>query len=137
MISFFTPFLQPQIVKMFSYCIHRIASGGYYGFCFVKPPLHCVERFHRYRSKEKNIIARLHKFAGSSHNHKILPGNIFCLILKNKMAATCVFSTFSKEFCWPSQICRVCSSLQNIDIGIFLASFSKTRWPPLVFLCQS
>ena len=47
-------------------------------------------------------MARLLKFAGYIHNHKILPRNIFCLILKNKMAAKGVFSTFSKEFCWPS-----------------------------------
>ena len=33
----------------------------------------------------------------------MLPGNIFGLILKNKMAATGVFSTFSKDFCWPSR----------------------------------
>ena len=37
------------------------------------------------------------------HNHKILPGNNFGLILKNKMAAMGVFFTFSKEFCWPSR----------------------------------
>ena len=30
-----------------------------------------------------------------------MPGNIFGLILKNKMTATGVF-TFSKDFCWPS-----------------------------------
>ena len=49
-----------------------------------------------YRSNEKNIIAILLKFAGYIHNHKILPGNIFGLILKkNKMAA--------KDFCWPSK----------------------------------
>ena len=89
---------------IFSYiCIHQIASGGYYGFCFVTPP-QCVERFHHYRSNEKNIIASLLKFAGYIHNHKILPGNIFGLILKNKMAARGVFfSTFSKDFCWPSR----------------------------------
>ena len=34
---------------------------------------------------------------------KILPGNILGLILKNKMATRGVFSTFSKEFCWPSR----------------------------------
>ena len=75
-------------------CIHRIASGGYYGFDFVTPtppPPQCVERFHRYRSNEKNFIASLLKFAGYIHSHKILPGNIFGLILKNKMAATSVF----------------------------------------------
>ena len=32
-----------------------------------------------------------------------MPGNIFGLILKNKMAATGVFSTFSKDFWWPSR----------------------------------
>ena len=36
-------------------------------------------------------------------HHNILPGNIFGLILKNKMAGTGIFSAFSKEFCWPSR----------------------------------
>ena len=31
-----------------------------------------------------------------------MPGNIFGCILKNKMATTGVFSTFSKDFWWPS-----------------------------------
>ena len=78
-----------------SFGIHRIASGGYYGFRFVTPP-QCVERFHRYRSNEKNIIASLLKFAGYIHNHKISPGNIFDLILKNKMAATGVYFDFQQ-----------------------------------------
>ena len=79
-------------------CIHRIASGGYYGFDFVTPtpPPQCVERFHRYRSNEKNIIASLLKFAGYIHSHKTLPGNIFGLILKNKMAATGLFFDFKQ-----------------------------------------
>ena len=47
-------------------------------------PPQCVERFHRYCSNEKNIIASLLKFAGYIHNHKILPGNIFGLILKKQ-----------------------------------------------------
>ena len=34
----------------------------------------------------------------------MLPGNIFGIIMKNKMAATGVFSTFSEEFCWPSTV---------------------------------
>ena len=86
------------------HCSHQIALGGYYGFRFVTPsPPQCVERFHRYRSYEKNIIARHLSFAGYIHNHKILPGNIFVLILKNKMAVTSISSTFSKEFCWPSR----------------------------------
>ena len=32
----------------------------------------------------------------------MLPGNIFGLILKNKMAARDVYSTLNKDFCWPS-----------------------------------
>ena len=86
------------------HCIHQIASGGYYGFRFITPPpQQCVERFHRYRSNEKNIIASLLKFAGYIHNHNILPGNIFSLILKNKMAARDLYSTLIKDFCWPSR----------------------------------
>ena len=41
-------------------------------------------------------VGRLLKFSGYIHNHKILPGNIFSLILRR-------FLTFSKEFCWPSR----------------------------------
>ena len=94
-LSVFASIQKPmKLIKERSNCIHRIASGGYYGFDFVTPtppPPQCVERFHRYRSNEKNIIASLLKFAGYIHSHKILPGNIFGLILKNKMAATGVF----------------------------------------------
>ena len=32
----------------------------------------------------------------------MLPGNIFGLILKNKMTARDVYSTLNKDFCWPS-----------------------------------
>ena len=60
------------------------------------PPPQCVERFHRYRSNEKNIVASLLKFEGYIHNHKILPENIFGLILKNKMAATGIFFRLSQ-----------------------------------------
>ena len=56
-----------------------------------------------YHSNKKNIIAILFKFTGYIHNHKILPGNIFGLILKNKMAARDIYSTKSKDFCWPSR----------------------------------
>ena len=52
---------------------------------------------------KKNIKARFLIFAGYIHNHKILPGNIFGFILKNKIAAKKIFSTFSMEFCWPSR----------------------------------
>ena len=74
------------------------------GFTSTKPPpLQFVERFHRYRSNLKNITASLLKFAGYIHNHKILPGNSFGLILKNKLAARDVYSTLNKDFCLPSR----------------------------------
>ena len=31
----------------------------------------------------------------------MLPGNIFGLILKNKMAARDIYSALNKDFCWP------------------------------------
>ena len=99
-------------------CIHRIASGGYYGFCFVTPPPppQCVERFHSYQYNEKNIKASLLKFTGYIHNHKMMPGNIFGLILKNKMATTCVFSTSARIFAGPLVIiCLQSSSLFAIS----------------------
>ena len=69
----------------------------------MPPPPQCIERFHCYRSNEENIIASLLKFAGYIHNHKILPDNIFGLILKNEMATTGVFLTLNKDFWWPSR----------------------------------
>ena len=48
-------------------------------------------------------MGRLLKFAGYIHNHKILPGIIFGLILKKKDSRHRHFSTFSKEFCLPSR----------------------------------
>ena len=47
--------------------------------------------YHLHGSGYKGIIGRLLKFAGYIHNHKILPGYILGLILKNNMAATGVF----------------------------------------------
>ena len=78
--------------------------------------IHRIERFHRYCSIEKNIIASLLKFAGYINNLEMLPGNIFGLILKNKMAAMGVFSTFSKDFWWPYRAKGI--------IGIFLITIS-------------
>ena len=51
----------------------------------------------------KKIIASLLKIAGYIHNHKILPGNIFGLILKSQIVSMGVFLTFSKDFCWASR----------------------------------
>ena len=129
-----------------SQCIHRIASGGYYGFRFVTPP-QCVERFHCYRSNEKNIIASLLKFAGYINTHKMLPGNIFGLILKNKMAATGVSLSVIKsayislilvlEF-WDAKPTYRKSWAGNLLVCLDLTlgpSFKvKRRWPNLKVL---
>ena len=47
--------------------------------------------FSCYSSTGKGIIGRLLKFAGYIHIYKILPGNVFGLIVKNKMAVIGVF----------------------------------------------
>ena len=59
--------------------------NGFHFVTLTPPPTpltQCVERFHHNHSNEKNIIARLLKYAGYIHNHKILPGDIFGLMLK-------------------------------------------------------
>ena len=43
------------------------------------------------------VKGSLLRFAGYIHNHKILPGNIFGLILKNKVAATGIFLSVIKS----------------------------------------
>ena len=62
-----------------------------YGLRMSTPPPQCAQRFSRYPSRGQDILGRLLKFSGDIHNHKILPGNIFGLILKNKMAAMGIF----------------------------------------------
>ena len=47
---------------------------------------------------KKNIIASFLKFAVYINNHKMLSGNIFGLILRNKMAATGVFSVMKSAY---------------------------------------
>ena len=64
---------------------------------------HRVQRDFTITTLTKNIIASLLKFAGYIYNHKILPGNIFGLILKNKMATRDVYSSLNKNFCWASR----------------------------------
>ena len=49
----------------------------------------------------KGIIGRDLKFAGYIHHHKILPGNIFGLILKNMMAAMGIFLLSARSFVVP------------------------------------
>ena len=69
----------------------------------IKCPLSvraCVRssRFYKSLSISKTIIARASKFAGYIHHWKNLPGNLFFLILKNKMAATGVNKMASVDF---------------------------------------
>ena len=68
------------------------------------------------------------------------------LILKNKMAATGVFSTFSKDFWWPSRAKGIIGRdlkfagyvpHYKILTGNIFDLILKTRWPPRAFLCQS
>ena len=54
-------------------------------------------------SRTKGIKGRDLKFAGCVPHYKILTGNIFGLILKNKMATMGNFLTFSKDIWWPSR----------------------------------
>ena len=106
----------------------------------------CVERFHRYRSNKKNIIASLLKFAGYINNHKILPGNIFGFILKNKLVAMDVYSTFSKDFWWPSRAKDIIGRdlkftgyvpHYKILTGNIFGLILKNKMAATVFLCQS
>ena len=60
----------------------------------------CVEIFSLH-SRGQGITGRLLKFAGYIYNRKILPENIFGLILKNKMAATGVFRLLARSFVGP------------------------------------
>ena len=139
-------FLSAEAGYFWVYCIHRIASGGYYGFDFVTlPPPQCVERFHRYRSNEKNIIARLLKFAGYIHSHKILPGNIFGLILQKQDGRHRRFSTLNEDFWWPSRAKGIIGRdvkfagyvpHYKILTGNIVGLIWKTRWPPQAFLCS-
>ena len=75
-------------------CIHWIASCGYYGLCIT-------QRFSRYPSRGQGIIGRLLKFSIYIHNYKILPGNIFGLISKSKMAAMGIFRLSARSFVGP------------------------------------
>ena len=52
-------------------------------------PWQCVDIF-QLPSRGYCIIGRVVKFAGYVHQHKSLSGNIFGLILKNKMAAKAI-----------------------------------------------
>ena len=55
----------------------------------------------------------------------MLPGNIFGLILKNKMAARDVYSTLNKDFCWPSRAKGIMST--SVGGGHIIFAFSGVR----------
>ena len=78
--------------------MRRTASGGYYGFRFVTPLSRALFWCDQSQvCREPSLL----KFTGYIHNHKILPGNIFGLILKNKMVATGVFRLLARIFVGP------------------------------------
>ena len=49
----------------------------------------------------KNFLASFHKFAGYIHNHKILPRNIFGLILKTRWPPRVFFRLSARTFVGP------------------------------------
>ena len=63
---------------------------------------------------------------------KTLTGNIFGLILKNKMAATGVLRLSARKFCWPCRTkgiigrdLRFTGYVQNLDWKYFWPHFEK------------
>ena len=82
-------FYPPDSIQWILWITHEYAAAA------------VCKRFFSYPSRGQGIIGRLLKFAGYIHNHKILPGNIFGLILKNKMAATDVFRLSARSFVGP------------------------------------
>ena len=71
---------------------------------------------------------RLLKFAGYIYNHKILPENIFGLILKNKM-----IGILGRDL----KFARYVYHYEILPENNFWPYFEKTRLPPGAFLCQS
>ena len=72
-------------------------SGGYYGFDCVPPPPPCENR--TVNALAPTIfLARAFKFAGYVYPLNIFSGNIFGLVLKNKMATRAIFPFFSSIF---------------------------------------
>ena len=72
----------------------------------------------------------------------MLPGNLFGLIMKNKMAAREVYSTFSKDFYRPSRAkgilgrdLRFAQYVPHYKIltGNIFGLILKKKWPPQVF----
>ena len=53
--------------------------------------------FPRYSSSCQGIVVAL-KFAGYIHHYKILPGNIFGIVLKSNMATTGFFRLSARSF---------------------------------------
>ena len=58
----------------------------------------CVEIFPLSPLEQKDIIGGVLKFSGYIHYYKILPGNIFGLILKNKLVTMGISLMVTKEF---------------------------------------
>ena len=66
---------------------------------------------------KKNIIASFLKFAVYINNRKMLSGNIFGLILRNKMAATGVFLSVMKSAYIALIISRIFDSSYVLSCG--------------------
>ena len=80
-------------------------------------------------SRTKGIIGRDLKFAGYVPHYRILTGNIFGLILKNKMAATGVSLSVMKSAYYPTALkgCRGIVFTHGVRMG-GRASGRAGRW---------
>ena len=81
-----------------SNCIHR-DTMDFASLCRHRAFFSTFSKEFCWLSRAKGIIGRDLKFAGYVPHYKILTGNIFGLILNNKMATRDVYSTLSKDFC--------------------------------------
>ena len=55
-----------------------------------------------------------------------MPGSIFDLILKNKMAARDVYSTLNKDYCWPSRAKGIIA--RDLKFAGYLLHYEILTW---------
>ena len=76
---------------------HFEKQDGHHGHLFVGHEAACRD-FPIIPSRAKGITGSILKFEGCVNQYKSLPGNIFALSLKNKMAVMDISSKVPKEF---------------------------------------
>ena len=95
----------------------------------------CGERFHRYYSSAYSLLSTTFIFAGYVQPQKILRGNIFGLILKNKIATRVVFPScvIATIFKFSGEINYYKRLLENIVFGACMYVCSLARWAKFTF----